>query len=215
MGPKGGASAGIESVYKKFADPDDPEVISMDGVEALCKEVGITDVSEDVRALVLCHKLGACTIDNAGKPKPGCIKHEEFVNAMKNMGKSTVAQLAQILPTLDTGFMEANEFKDFFLFVHKFSREENTQKKFLDKAFACALLPIVLDNKRAPHLDMFIQYLETLPDNVTISADQWTSFLHFNEVVQLDLTGYDAENGAWPLILDEYVEHLQAKLEKK
>jgi DCN1-like protein 4/5 len=215
MGPKSGDVAAIEKTYKKFADPDDPEVISMDGVEALCKAIGITDVSEDVRALVLCHKLGSCTIDNAGKPKPGCIKHDEFVNSMKAMGKSSVADLAALLPTLDTGFMEANEFKDFFLFVHKFSREENTQKKFLDKAFACALLPIVLDNKRAPHLDSFIQFLETLPDSVTITADQWSSFLHFNDEVLVDLTGYDAENGAWPLILDEYVEYLQAKLAGK
>lgn len=208
---KGKSSADIESVYTKFADPDDPEVISMDGIESLAKEVGIPDVSEDVRALVLCYKLGACTIDQAGKPKPGCIKHEEFLKAMKTMGKSSVADIAQMLPTLDPGFMERSEFKEFFLFVHKFSREENTQKKYLDKSFVCALLPIVLDKSRAPHLDNFIQYLETLPDNLTISADQWTSFLQFNETVDLTLEGYDADNGAWPLILDEFVEYLQKK----
>lgn len=195
-----------ESVYQKFADPDDPEVISMEGVEALCKEVGITDISEDVRALVLCFKLGACTIEVTGKPKPGCIKHDEFIKAMKSMNKSTLAHIAQLLPSLDPGFMEASEFKNFFSFVHKFSREENTQKKFLDRDFAVALMPIVLNKNRAPHLDKFLEFLQTLPETTTITADQWSSFLHFNESVTLDLQGYDVENGAWPLILDEYVE---------
>ena len=199
-------SKGVEAVYKKFADPDDPEVISMEGIETLCKEVGITDVAEDVRSLVLCYKLGACTVEVAGKPKPGCIKHEEFTKAMKSLNKSSVADLAKMLPSLDPGFMEASEFKNFFSFVHKFSREENTQKKFLDRDFVVALLPIVLDKSRAPHLDKFLEFLNTLPESATISADQWTSFLHFNEAVTLDLEGYDAENGAWPLILDDYVE---------
>ena len=157
-----------------------------------------------------CAKLGACTIDNAEiswvhQARGVCERHEEH-------GQVHSGQLFEFFQHWTRVSWKRTNLR-FSLFVHKFSRE-NTQKKFLDKAFACALLPIVLDNKRAPHLDMFIQYLETLPDNVTISADQWTSFLHFNEVVQLDLTGYDAENGAWPLILDEYVEHLQAKLEK-
>lgn len=193
-------------MYAKFADPDDPEVISMEGIEGLCKEVGITDVAEDVRALVLCYKLGACTIEQAGKPKPGCIKKEEFMQAMSKMGKTSVSQIAQLLPTLDPGFMEASEFKTFFSFVHKFSREENTQKKFLDRDFCVALLPIVLDKNRAPHLDLFVEFLGTLPEGTKVSADQWSSFLHFNEAVTVDLNGYDPDNGAWPLILDEYVE---------
>jgi hypothetical protein len=208
---KAAADKKCEALFKKYADPDDPDLMTMDGIEALCKEIGIMDVSEDVRALVLCYKLGSCTIDNAGRPKPGCIKREEFVKSMSTLGKTTVKQLAEMLPTLDPGFMEASEFKGFFSFVHKFSREENTQKKFLDKGFAMALLPIVLDKNRAPHLEAFLQFLETKPETMTVSADQWSSFFHFNEAVSLDLTGYDEENGAWPLILDEYVEWKKAQ----
>lgn len=199
-------SKAVEKVYAKFADPDYPEVISMEGIESLCKEVGITDVAEDVRALVLCYKLGACTIDQTGKPKPGCIKKDEFTKAMGTLGKSSVAGIAQLLPQLDPGFMEASDFSSFFTFVHKFSREENTQKKFLDRDFCVALLPIVLDKNRAPHLDLFVEFLGTIPESTKISADQWSSFLHFNEAVALDMKGYDPENGAWPLLLDEYVE---------
>ena len=39
-----------------------------------------------------------------------------------------------------------------------------------------------------------------------ITLDQWDSFLQFQHNVKVDLSDYDAENGAWPLLLDEYVE---------
>jgi len=125
---------------------------------------------------------------------------------MNTMRLDSVAGLAKLLPTFDTGFMEQKEYREFFRFVHKFSREDGTQKKFLEKAFVVELLPIVIDSSRAPHLALFLQYLNTLPENTTISADQWDSFLMFNSVVSLDLTGYDEDSGAWPLLLDEYAD---------
>lgn len=39
-----------------------------------------------------------------------------------------------------------------------------------------------------------------------ITLDQWDSFLQFQHNVKVDLSDYDADNGAWPLLLDEYVE---------
>jgi len=174
-----------------------------DGIESLSAQVGITDSGADVRALVLVWKLGSQTVEPL---KPGCIKRAEFAQAMTALRLESIAGIAKLLPSLDTGFMEQKEYRDFFRFVHKFSREDGTQKKFLEKSFVVELLPIVIDASRAPHLSQFLSYLNTLPDNTTISADQWDSFLMFNSVVALDLKGYDEDSGAWPLLLDEYVD---------
>lgn len=57
-----------------------------------------------------------------------------------------------------------------------------------------ALLPIVLDTNRAPHLDHFMQFLETQGD-LRITLDQWESFLQFNHSVRLDLSNWE-EGGA-------------------
>lgn len=194
--------AKLNKMFDSFASEDDPEIIDMDGIDKLAGQIGITDTAEDVRALVLVWKLGACTVEPL---KPCCIKRNEFLGEMKKMRKDKIGDLAQMLPTLDPGFMESKEFKEFYRFVHKFSREENTQKKFLETEMVIALLPIVLDKNRAPHLDLFIQYLESLPPTQTITADQWDSFLGFNEVVDVTLEGFE-DDGAWPLLLDEYVE---------
>lgn len=92
-----------------------------------------------------------------------------------------------------------------------------------------SLLPIVLNKDRAPHLDKFIEFLETGCDGTTrITLDQWDSFLSFNQHVNYDLSNFD-EDGACkrymyvsisvaycdslvtcitvgPVLLDEYVE---------
>jgi hypothetical protein len=44
-----------------------------------------------------------------------------------------------------------------------------------------------------------------------ITLDQWDSFLQFNQSIKVDLSDYDAENGAWPLLLDDYVEWKKKK----
>ena len=53
----------------------------------------------------------------------------------------------------------------------------------------------MLDINKAPHLDEFLAYLDTIPVNTRITLDQWESFLLFNKNVQVDLSNYE-EDGA-------------------
>jgi hypothetical protein len=74
----------------------------------------------------------------------------------------------------------------------------------VEKEVAIALLPIVLDVHRAPHLTLFLQFLEGTT-HAKITLDQWDSFLQFNGSINLNLSNHD-DDGAWPLLLDEYVD---------
>lgn len=75
---------------------------------------------------------------------------------------------------------------------------------FTEKDVVLALLPIVLDEARTPHLPYFLQFLQSC-SHQRITLDQWDSFLQLNYTVGLDLSNWD-DNGAWPLLLDEYVD---------
>jgi len=57
-----------------------------------------------------------------------------------------------------------------------------------------ALFPIVLDKNRAPHLEAFLQYLQSSAHQ-RITLDQWDSFLQFNLVVKFDLSNHE-DDGA-------------------
>lgn len=100
-------------LFNSLADPDDPEVISMEGIGNLCDQLHI-DPSTDVRILVLMWKLEA-------KSKPGSISREEFLKGMKKLNKSSVAGLTAILPSFDPGFLERNEFRGKFNFANTMS----------------------------------------------------------------------------------------------
>ena len=57
-----------------------------------------------------------------------------------------------------------------------------------------ALLPLVLDVNRAPHIHLFLEFLSGCTHQ-RITLDQWDSFLQFQYSIQLDLSNYD-EDGA-------------------
>jgi hypothetical protein len=103
---------------------------------------------------------------------------------------------------LDPGFLERTEFREFYKFTFKFSLEGT--HRTIEKAIILDLLPIVLNNTLAPHLEYFLHFLNQC-EHTRITLDQWDSFLQFTRTVDLDLKNYD-DDGAWPVLLDEYVE---------
>lgn len=105
-------------------------------------------------------------------------------------------------------------FAEFYKFVFQFSRE-GTHKTigafeimlfFLlphhsvlycplsERDAVMALLPIVLDTARAPHLPDFLEFLAQC-SHQRITLDQWDSFLQFQAAVKTDLSNFD-EDGA-------------------
>lgn len=184
-----------EKLFEELCDADDPETIGSDGIVRLCEFLGIDP--QDKKTLMLMWRLGACK-------KPGLITKEEWVQGLAKIRKRNLAELRKYMPFLDSGFLSYEEYRDFFHFTHTFSREGT--KKTLEKDMVEALLPIVLDEQRAPHLKCFMEFMAA-PESAEfthISIDSWDSFYVFNRMVPLDLAEFDA-GGSWPTILDQFV----------
>lgn len=176
----------------------------MDGIATFCEELGI-DAAADVAALVLIWRLG-------GVSKPGCISKTEFTKGMKDLRARSIADLKAKIPSMDPGFLETKDFREFYKFVFQFNREGT--HKTIEKELIIALLPMVLDTHKAPHLTHMLEFLTSgCPSTTRITLDQWDSILLFNSSIKLDLTDYD-ENSAWPILLDEYVEWRKAAASK-
>ena len=85
----------------------------------------------------------------------------------------------QLIPSLDTGFMDQCDFKSFYKFVFQFSREGT--HKTIEKDMVVALLQMVLCDRNNSHLNSFCEYLNsTGEENGRISLDAWQSFLSFS-----------------------------------
>lgn len=181
--------AAIEELFASFADEADPDAMTMDGISTFAERLGM-DPSSDVKLLVLLWRMNATS-------KPGTVMRKEFMNGMANaFGKDSIEGLKAIIPSLDPGFLERTEFRDFYKFVFQFSREGT--HKTIEKEMIMALMAMVLDKNRAPHLDFFVEFLKTSAHQ-RITLDQWDSFLQFQHSIKLDLSNYD-EDGACKFI---------------
>lgn len=164
------------------------------------EKLGMDDVTEDVRILVLLWKYNCA--------KPGCMSKEEWIEGCESLNVDSWESLTELLPSLDPGFLELSEYKSFYKFCFQFNRQGT--HKSLDKEDVVPLLQILLkDSQVVPQdrLNSFVDFLEQ-HELAKITADQWVSFLDFCLEVK-DLAEYDDSTSAWPVLLDEYVEYLE------
>jgi hypothetical protein len=99
--------AAAEKIFADIADDDDPTVAGMEGICTLCEEQLGIDALEDIRVLVMLWKLGS-------KEKPAQISKDEWMSGCQKLQIDSIAKLKDLLPSLDTGFLDQAEFKDFY-----------------------------------------------------------------------------------------------------
>jgi len=160
------------------------------------------DALEDVRILVLLWKLGA-------KDKPAQINRDEWMKGCAELQIDSVAKLKALIPSLDLGFLDETAFLGFYEFAFQFSREGT--HRTLDKGLVIELMKLVLVNRiDQVRIDSVVGFLENQNDVNRITLDQWKQVFSFLNEVQDVETDYD-EDGAWPVLIDEYVEYLKTK----
>jgi hypothetical protein len=95
-----------DAIFSEICDPDDHSVATMEGISEFCEKLGI-DPLEDVRVLVLLWKMEATS-------RPAQISREEWMAGCSTLQVDSVESFQAVLPTLDTGFLDNDEFKDFY-----------------------------------------------------------------------------------------------------
>lgn len=194
-----------EKLFAEIADDDDPAVAGMEGISTLCDKLQI-DPLEDIRILVLLWKMGS-------KEKPAQISKEEWMAGCQKLKVDSIEKFKGILPSLDTGFLDRTDFRDFYKFCFRFNLHGT--HRTLDKEMVIALIQMTLKDRIATErLETFCAFIETQQTYTRITLDQWTSFLDFCYECE-DLSTYDESNSAWPVLIDEYVEYMEEQQKKK
>lgn len=76
------------------------------GICKLCEQLEL-DPLEDVRVLVLLWKMGA-------NKKPAEIQKDEWIAGCHKLKLDSIDKFRKLVPSLETGFMERDEFGDFY-----------------------------------------------------------------------------------------------------
>eukprot|EP01103_Thecamoeba_quadrilineata_P011242 TRINITY_DN2641_c0_g1_i1.p1 TRINITY_DN2641_c0_g1~~TRINITY_DN2641_c0_g1_i1.p1 ORF type:complete len:224 (-),score=40.29 TRINITY_DN2641_c0_g1_i1:104-775(-) len=173
---------------------DDSDKIGPSGIEALCKDLDIK--IEDSVVLVLAWHLDA--------KEQGYFSREEFLTGFKNMGIDSIDQLKKKLPLFRSELENLPTYKQIHRYSFNFYKEPNQKSLSLDTA--SILLELLMGNR--PHTLNFVKFLGEQQSYKVINQDQWMIYVEFSSTVKKDFSNYD-KSGAWPVILDEFVEWSQ------
>ncbi|XP_059457612.1 uncharacterized protein LOC132187341 [Corylus avellana] len=189
----------IDNLFYSYANGSSA-MIDPEGIENLCSDMEVDHT--DARILMLAWKMKA--------EKQGYFTLEEWRRGLKALRADTVNKLKKALPELEKEVKRPSNFVDFYSYGFRYCLTEEKQKS-IDIESICELLDLVLGSQFRVQVDLFVEYLKSQNDYKVINMDQWMGFYRFcNEISFPDLDNYDPEL-AWPLILDNFVEWIQAK----
>jgi len=177
----------LDKTFVKYAGSQDR---IEDGMGALIKDLGVDP--EDIVTLVVAWKFQSKTL--------GSFTKQEFVDGMTRLRCDTLEKLKEKIPQLRQEYQDESHFKDFYMFIFEYGKQEGQKSLALDVAIE--LWKLVL-TKRFKFLDLWADYLRE-NHKLAISKDTWALLLEFSKSINEEMTNYDSE-GAWPVLIDEFV----------
>ncbi|CAE1279991.1 DCUN1D4_5 [Acanthosepion pharaonis] len=179
--------------FQEYSGVDD-DLISPEGMEKFCEDIGVEP--ENIVMLVLAWKLAAKSM--------GFFTMQEWLKGMTELQCDTTSKLRKKLDFIRSYLNDPVCFKSIYRYAYDFAKDKD--QRSMDIETAKAMLSLLL-GKHWPLHSLFHQFLEQSKYKV-INKDQWCNILEFSRTIHTDLSNYD-EDGAWPVMLDEFVEWLK------
>ncbi|KAI1286719.1 DCN1-like protein 4 [Halotydeus destructor] len=179
------------ALFSEYAAANDPEVIGPEGIENFCHAISVDP--EDVVMLVVSWKMDA--------KQMGYFTKKEWLKGLSEIQCDSIVKIRSKIDSLRSQMYDQGTFKNVYRFAFDFSKDKD--QRSMDIETARAMLALLL-GKQWPMQRYFDQFLENSKYKV-INKDQWCNVLEFSRSVNSDLSNYD-EDGAWPVMLDEFVD---------
>jgi len=189
--------------YKQASNNTNEETINnitLDGILALAQDLDI-DPESDPALFVLFFKLN-CKLGYNITP-------EEWKQGMSELKVTKFDQLKKkLVQTKQEVYADATQFKEFYDYVFDYSLEQGA--KTVPADIAVGQWKLILKGKYK-FLDLWCEFVEKCFKKA-ITADTWRLFLDFTKTFpDGDYKDYDADAGAWPVVIDDFCVYHQEK----
>lgn len=184
----------IEELYNRYKDPY-ADMIMADGISNLCNDLQVDP--QDIVMLVVSWHMKAATMCEFSK--------QEFVGGLQSLGIDSLEKFRDRIPSIRSELKDDQKFKEIYNFAFGWAKEKGQKSLALDTAIG--MWQLLFEEKQWPLVEHWCQFLQAR-HNKAISRDTWSQLLEFARSVDPTLSNYDAE-GAWPYLLDEFVEYLK------
>ncbi|KAJ1628426.1 Cullin binding-domain-containing protein, partial [Pavlovales sp. CCMP2436] len=146
----------------------------------------------------------------------GYFTRAEWTSGLAKLRATSLEEVKSKLESLHADTLKAakmhggnhESFRNFYAFAHKYCRDDN--KKNLDTDTSCAMLAMILDPLYPRHVAQFTAYLGKINRMHGINQDEWSCFWELCRTVKDDCSNY-TDDGAWPILLDEYADYVQTQ----
>ncbi|KXJ24907.1 DCN1-like protein 2 [Exaiptasia diaphana] len=187
----------LAHLFDRYKDRDDEDKILAEGIGHFLEDLHLDPAS--LKVLIIAWKFKAATQCEFSK--------KEFIDGMTDLNCDSVEKLKSKLPSIESELKDFAKFKDLYQFTFIFAKTPG--QKSLDLEMAIAYWRILLST-RFKFLDLWCEFLLNHHKRA-ISRDTWNLLLEFSNMIEDDMSNYD-EEGAWPVLIDEFVEFAKPRV---
>jgi DCN1-like protein 1/2 len=183
----------LDAFFRKYATEDS---IKPDGIQELCNDLGVS-VLDPVTLVLSWH----CRAEQMGY-----FSREEFTGGMQRLGCDDISSLRAKVEDLRAQLRDRSTCKEVYGFTFQFALDQGQRCLPLETSVEFWKL---LLREHFALLDEWLLFVEEKVKNA-ISRDTWMMLYDLATQLKPDLSDYDM-NGAWPVVLDEFVEFVRSK----